>query len=300
MISKLDKEEIECISELVDELVKSFPAERQPQSSLTDQIKDAATKGKVEVFISRDDKNTPNGFVTVGLASNRISLIYAQKDVKREIDLFSAAFESLKENDKPIKLGGASLTDNLQDHALDQGFTKYDRKSMSADRDMLLAIQTPKISPGYSLGLYDSEMREEVANLLLRANQDNIDVNVFPEFFGSIEACRKLIDDIENSVYGEWRESLSRVVIHNDRVIGIVFLTVGRENRGYIPEIAIAPEHRRRGLGRVMLLVALQGMLSAEVELDGINLDVTIHNPAEHLYKSLGFNTGQEYSIYCW
>ncbi|MHA2462450.1 MAG: hypothetical protein ACXAEJ_14540, partial [Candidatus Thorarchaeota archaeon] len=213
MISKLDKGEIDSISELADELVNSFPAERRPQKPLIDLIKDAFSEGKVEVFVSRGDKNIPNGFVTVGLPSNRINIIYAQKDEKREIELFNAAFESLKENDKPVKLGSLTLSENLKEYALNQGFSKYDRKSMSAERDVLLAIEVPNISSDYSIGEYKSEMREEVAKLLLRANQDNIDVNVFPEFFGTIEACHRLIEDIENSVYGEWREALSRVVI---------------------------------------------------------------------------------------
>ena len=52
-------------------------------------------------------------------------------------------------------------------------------------------------------------------------------------------------------------------------------------------EIATHPQHQRQGLGRALLQHAIRVAIAAG--LDAVQLQVTLDNPARHLYESLGF-----------
>ena len=63
---------------------------------------------------------------------------------------------------------------------------------------------------------------------------------------------------------------------------------VGEARAGYVYNIRIRPDQRRKGYGRAALL-ALEA-LAARLELPALRLNVFGHNPgAETLYRSLGY-----------
>lgn len=58
--------------------------------------------------------------------------------------------------------------------------------------------------------------------------------------------------------------------------------------KGHVISIAVLPEHRRKGLGRMLMKMSIDGMIKRN--LDEVYLEVRISNePAITLYKSLGF-----------
>jgi ribosomal protein S18 acetylase RimI-like enzyme len=298
MISQLARDNLDDISDLIETLTQSFPPESIPPRPLLDLIKEAVEKGNAEVYVSKSNGKKASGFVSLGLVSNSISLLYSKcEDEKKE--LFRSAFEKLKEKRKPIRLGGPWITDNLSDYAISLGFRKFDRKFMIADRESIEANVQKELPEGYSIALYSDELEDPTADLMFRANENNVDVLVFPEFFGSLELCRRLIENTKNNRYGQWKDDISKVLRYNDRIIGICLLTL-RGDYGYIPDIAIDPEFRRKGFGRILLLKSLKDLLETEEELKGISLDVTIENPARYLYESLGFKDVRNYSMYTW
>ncbi len=61
---------------------------------------------------------------------------------------------------------------------------------------------------------------------------------------------------------------------------------------GEIQNVGVAPEYRGLGLGRALVLKALQGFQKSE--LKQVQLEVTAHNmPAVELYRSIGFRLTQ-------
>jgi ribosomal protein S18 acetylase RimI-like enzyme len=71
-------------------------------------------------------------------------------------------------------------------------------------------------------------------------------------------------------------------------------------NYAYIPDICIDPNIRRKGLGRALLVDTLKRLIEKYSELDGVRLDVTLENPAKHLYDSLGFKELRRYEVLNW
>ncbi len=64
---------------------------------------------------------------------------------------------------------------------------------------------------------------------------------------------------------------------------------VDRNGMGAVQNLGVAPEHRSRGLGRALMLKAMQGF--SEAALKHVFLEVTSQNEgAIRLYRHLGFN----------
>lgn len=299
MISKLPMERIDDISDLLESLTQSFPLENRPPRSFLDIIKEAVENGNAEVLVSQTKGDAITGFLSIGLVSNSISLLYSSKDDNERKSLFKAGFEKLRDTGKPIRFAGPWVTDELSEYAVSMGFRKFDRKFMTADKETLMEFNPKILAEEYVVELYTDEMKGTVADLIYRANESNIDVMVFPHFFGTIEACERLIDNTKNNHYGQWKDNISKVLIHDEKVIGVCLLTL-RGNYGYIPDISIDPDYRRRGLGRYLLVRSLQDLLRSDKQLTGISLDVTLENPARFLYESLGFKDVRKYSMYTW
>ncbi|OPZ83003.1 MAG: ribosomal-protein-alanine N-acetyltransferase [bacterium ADurb.Bin429] len=55
------------------------------------------------------------------------------------------------------------------------------------------------------------------------------------------------------------------------------------------------PAHQRRGLGRALMIAALQVLRRDRYER--AELAVTEENPAIHLYESLGFDTASSFPV---
>lgn len=84
------------------------------------------------------------------------------------------------------------------------------------------------------------------------------------------------------------------VATENDSVIGYVVAILRRRSLGHIISIAVHPSHRKKGVGRRLLLEALS-MLS-RLKVKKCRLEVRESNlPALKLYKSIGFE--ETYSI---
>jgi ribosomal protein S18 acetylase RimI-like enzyme len=298
MITQLTKDNIKDIFELVESLNQTYPPESRPLRPLFDIVREAVETGNAEVYVSKSN-GIITGFVSIGLVSNSISLLYSNKDDEEKKRLFKAGFDKLKDTGKPIRLNGPWINDTLSDYAIALGFRKFDRQFMIADRETISTHALDGLSNRYSIQSYSDEMVDQTADLIFRANKKNIDVLVFPHFFETFEFCKRLIENTKNNHYGQWRENISKVLLHDEKLIGICFLTL-RGKYGYIPDIAIDPKYRRRGLGRYLLVHSLMDLLDDEVQLAGISLDVTFENPARFLYESLGFKDVREYSMYIW
>ncbi len=92
------------------------------------------------------------------------------------------------------------------------------------------------------------------------------------------------------------RESVSLdascAAVENDRIVGMGLLGV-RQSRGWIGGMGVIPDHRRQGIGRLIM----QALLSHawEINLDTVQLEVINNNIAAYsLYQSLGFRTRRQ------
>ena len=300
MISELDVESYDDIQQLFERSLQLWPEERRPPiQSLLDQLKEGGSKGLVSIYVSRDDDDAFTGYVSIGRRSNSISFCYANEDNTLEKEFLQLALNELKENGKAVKAGGPWVTPQISQQLFSLGFNKYDRKSMTLEKDTVESLPVPSQPEEITLHAYDTEMKEEVVDLIYAANIENIDIHVFPEFFSERDLVAKLVQDTENSRWGTWRDGISKVLTKERKIIGVCFWTM-QDTIGYIPEIAIHPDYKRKGLGRYILVASMKALLDEADDLTGFRLDVTMDNPARNLYESVGFKDDVHYSMYSW
>jgi len=88
-----------------------------------------------------------------------------------------------------------------------------------------------------------------------------------------------------------------QVVTAEGRMVAFLCVLVGNDCVAHITTIGVAPEHRRRGLG-AMLLDHLTAIM-AERKIGSVVLEVRVGNvPAQMLYKACGFSVVQRLSNY--
>ncbi|OKH98281.1 acetyltransferase [Streptomyces sp. CB02923] len=88
-----------------------------------------------------------------------------------------------------------------------------------------------------------------------------------------------------------------RVLAHDGTDVGTVWTSTYHPDRpgGYVMDVRVAPEHRGRGHGRTLMLVAERETLAAGRTVLG--LDVFVDNPrARGLYETLGYRP-TDYSL---
>jgi ribosomal protein S18 acetylase RimI-like enzyme len=306
MLRQFDADEFEKQKEVMLRISERWAQDQISAEEMLERIAAPFKNGNLEIQgFYRETDDALLGVLFLGHSSNRITWLHAEEELiaddeelaNVESTMLDFGVEKLGMNGRPIGIGGPYLNERLVSLIISRGFEVYDRAGMVIDRDALLSIEDPPLANGLSFMSYESEKRDELAKLVYDSNIGNIDVNVFPEFFRTEEDCMTLIERIEDNVYGVFDAKSSTVLSNSGGIIGVCFITV-REDSGYIPEIAIAPEHRRKGLGYAIALHALKQTAKSNEEVAYLRLDVTLKNPALNLYKKLGFKTEREYSVY--
>ncbi|MFX0053764.1 MAG: GNAT family N-acetyltransferase [Promethearchaeota archaeon] len=308
MIEPLELDRRDDVRSVLEEYLASLDENRKPPPTFIDQVIENWNSREIEIIAKLDAENQILGIVVLGLVSNSISIIfmteaaqaldkYLVQDIQKE--LLEAGLNRLKTTGDWIQTSG-TLEGSLREHAKGLGFRGFERTSMEISRDVLERINDSPLSDDFSLLPFEEEMKETLGNLILRGHAGSIDLDVFPMFFSTEELAIKLIEDTIENRYGEFRRpDDSRVLLQADTLIGVCLITI-RGNYGYIPDICIDPDLRRMGLGRTLLIHTLKRLMASYTDLDGVRLDVTLENPAKHLYDSIGFKELRRYEVLNW
>lgn len=304
MIKQISSDEFGRIEKNLESFEEKMGPSPFPQPiSFKDQMKNALELEQIAVF-AKFEKEIPIGIVILSVANSRISILHVEESVdnieKIERELFDYGFEYLAQSNSTIRIGGRSLGTTLEGYPETKGFRRFDRKHMTLSRKKIEALPNPELPEGYSFSTYDESMRDEIAGIVFESNVGSIDVEVFPEFFGSLEVSIRLLENIEQNRYGKYQHPHSKILHHNGKSIGACFLTATAEDTGYVPDICILQDYRGNGFGKAILVYSLKEMMRLEPKLVKNNLDVTISNPARFLYESLGYEDVNHYSMYSW
>jgi hypothetical protein len=151
----------------------------------------------------------------------------------------------------------------------------------------------PGVPPGYRFVPWDESLLDAHAEAQYLSFRDEIDANVF-HCFGELAGCRRLIREISRK-QGFLPEATWLVVYDgtNSRehaLCGTVQAVRGADGVGSLQNLGIAPPHRNRRVGTVLLYHCLKGFLRKGVTR--VHLEVTAQNEgAVRLYRRVGFNT---------
>ncbi|MGY5870797.1 MAG: GNAT family N-acetyltransferase [Candidatus Thorarchaeota archaeon] len=298
MIRKIKDDELDLIEPILTKFGKE--ADSVPPN-FTETVKTSVKDGKAFLYGAFTDNNNLNGIGMFGNVSKRLSFVYASGNVDLEIELIDAIFNNHSPDCPYIHAGGPLTTEAISNHLVKLGFRKLDRAYMTLSRKSVEAIDNSDLPDGMKLEVYDNSQIDELSKVVFNSNIDHIDQIVFPNFFGSIENCKTLIENIEKSVYGEYKEPYSWLLKEDNRIIGACLMTIrNKGDTGYIPDIVIDPVYRGKGLGKMLLIHSMKKIIDGETDIVKVDLDVTLENDARFLYKSVGFKHVREYSMYTW
>ena len=158
------------------------------------------------------------------------------------------------------------------------------------------ALVPPQLPTGFWLAGWSCSLIEPHADVLHRSFRDDSDGVVFPAF-RQYDHCYRLIEMLADSpmllpettlliAYGDSNDIFEYVA----NIQGLKL----SEDVGAIQNVAVLPEYRRRGIGRALVLSALQGFRRAGVKR--VTLEATTDNvSAVNLYQRIGFTTFRTY-----
>lgn len=300
MIHRISSDSVDIIDPLLTKMKERMGDNALPPN-FVDQLKTSVSGGKSFLYGASDDGGELLGIGLWGDVSKRITLVFVIDNPEIERKLVQEIFDKHSKECDTVMAAGAWVTAAISEQLVNIGFDKLDRAQMTLPREQIEAIDDIELPIDMKYEVYNEKLRDEVSRLVFKANDEHIDQLVFPNFFGSVEACVNLIENIEKSVYGEYKEPYSWILMNKNSLVGACFMTIRNEGKvGYIPDIAIDPAYQGKGLGKAILIHSMKMLLQGEQKMEAIDLDVTLRNNARFLYTSLGFETVREYSVYAW
>ncbi|NHJ14828.1 MAG: GNAT family N-acetyltransferase [Candidatus Thorarchaeota archaeon] len=307
MIRTFTESDFKARQDTILSIAKAMSQDEFSPEKIFERIEAAFEEGKLEICGHYDTSGKSLlGLVFVGHVSDIISWLYIDEKALKHDEmmiseiqrsLIDEAINRLAANEHGIGAQGSYLTDKVAALLISSGFTKYDRTSMYVSRARIESIDNPLLPEGYTLEPYNPEEYKQVAQLIHGSNAGGIDVRIFPKSFGSVHGCERFLEEVRKNIYGEYHQESSTIARLDNEIVGVCFITTNA-NTGFIPEISVSLAHRRMGLGYALAVHSMKTLLKSKPEIEKLSLDVTLSNPALHLYERIGFEKAQGYSMY--
>lgn len=144
---------------------------------------------------------------------------------------------------------------------------------------------------GFAFLAWREEYLTYHADLIHQSFRDELDSLLFP-VFRSEDGCRNLMEVLR--FQSPFCAEASWMIRGINGPVGAIQGILESSWIGAIQNLAILPEHRHIGLGRALLLKAMEGFRS--IGLQQVSLEVSARNEnAIKLYRSVGFRSRQTF-----
>lgn len=146
---------------------------------------------------------------------------------------------------------------------------------------------------GFEIQPWAPRQLNQHADVKWASFRDEIDAHVFP-CLGEREGCRRLMREISNR--HDFVPQATWLACSTDKPISSTPVAIGTiqglqvsQREGAIQNLGVHPNYRDMGVGRALLLAALDGFV--QVGCRYVHLEVTVQNTAAvRLYERFGFN----------
>ncbi len=152
-------------------------------------------------------------------------------------------------------------------------------------------LPEPELPEGYQWVRWDRSLLDRHAAVKFESFRSEIDSQVF-SCLGDTAGCQRLMREISRQA-NFLPEATWLIALGGDEALGSVDCgtiqgLAQSSSVGAVQNVGVAPEHRGFGLGRALVLKALDGFRKARIRR--VYLEVTADNtPAVRLYRSIGF-----------
>ncbi len=302
MVREIQTEELGDVVHLIQKYVQHVDDSFTTLDNQMKWYRSGLSKGTLRILAEYSSNDEAIGFLVHGTQSNRTAVIFANQDFEVEKNLFDEVFKIYSVG-APFLIFESGyptpwISNELSEYAQKLGFSKYDRRYMRLeDKHQLLPIDLPT---ELQIKSYSDSMIEEVSRLVYRSINGTVDQELFPYVYGTYEFTEKFHKQVVRGDFGAHKDSYSWVLEKNAEYVGSCFMILMKADTGGVMHLAIAPEHRQMGLGRILLTHSLINLFKIEPSITKIDLAVTTDNPAKILYESVGFKKVNDSSTYVW
>jgi ribosomal protein S18 acetylase RimI-like enzyme len=292
MIHQIHEDEWHQIAELVDEYLTGFTNDVDKREHMKQSLKTKMQNGDMLIIAGIDSNDRLYGFCTFETLTYSLTMLYTRDDEWR--GFFEEVIAHLKREKPAVYIKAEFFPTHMYEAFIQNGFTEFHENGMSISREGIFKIPDTHFHSSYSLVSYTDDMEDMVSETMFRDNSSSSSIELYQEFFGSIEGCREVLTRIN-------RIGRTFVLMHNDSPLGTCIYSI-KENSGYINNIGIVPEYRNQGLGGFLLTSSMKRLLDETSSIDSVSLDVIIDedNYAFKMYDKAGFSIDRSYSKFVW
>jgi ribosomal protein S18 acetylase RimI-like enzyme len=251
------------------------------------QIGEALAARKIEAVCLYDDERVPRGIVLWRwpdqgqvYAQVLVSYVQATSPPALSESLVDYVFSELARvhSLQAIEVRARDEAPDMREAWQRHGFVFFERCRMIRPLGIAPLPVLP-VPEGYRVARWQDEFSDAAAKVAVAAYEDSIESTVV---LGGrmIEQLRKLW---ANGSESQGAEASRAMLDRRGQVIGYAAIY----GDGQIADLAVLPAHRRRGVGRVLLVHSM--MACQQRGLDAVSAAVTTRNPARQLYNQLGF-----------
>lgn len=308
-IREVSYDEQDVVRQMLDEFFQKVDEKYNLEPEIIEKFMDFWSKGNIKI-LGKYVNDSLLGVAFLGQVTNVLSIIHVHQVLKvldrekvstLERELFDTGFEYLRLRKPWVATYPPAMNANLAEYALNIGFKRYEKIEMIADRETLETAPVPKIPSGYTLVLYNDQLKDELASLFYESFKDSDSANAEPQGFHTQELCLAAINHMVNGGDGDFKNgSYSWILKHGNEIVGVNLRTLLDETTGLGAAMCLKPSYRGKGLGKLLFVHSLRYLLEQEPKVKKMELYVYETNPARHLYASVGFKETSRFSIYTW
>jgi GNAT superfamily N-acetyltransferase len=303
MIREINHEHLNDINKLLQQYSDHIGEETQSLTVLRNQFAQGQKEGSHVILVNTGLDGVAKGFLVYNLKTNRISVIFGNRNFENEKDLLDEAMTRFTDKSSSLIFESGYpipwISDHLSDYALEKGFEKHDRGYMRLEPINLDFTVLRRVSADLEFVKFTKAISSEISKLVFKSVDLTTDQKLFPSIYSSAATTERFLNQLLSGQYGTHKDTYSWILKEKSEFIGACFL-ITRDDTGFLVHVVINPDKRRKGFGRLLLLHSFQNLLKIDKAIKRIELAVTWANPAKNLYESLGFKIVNRSTTFIW
>ena len=180
-----------------------------------------------------------------------------------------------------------------------QGFSRHARLFMTLPLEA--AHLEKKLSPDFEIRRWTEHDYQPSASVITAAYRHHVDSEINDQYRTLSGSLRFLNNIVRFPGCGTFDPESSFVAVEREShaLAGIILCSRVRHDVGHVTQVCVLPEHRGRGLGKLLMAATIHNLRNRKFSL--LSLTVTEANTrAVELYRRLGFDTKRVFDAFVW
>lgn len=164
---------------------------------------------------------------------------------------------------------------------------------------VLKNLEMPVLPHGYEIVDWDNKYINAAVKIIHESFSTSSDRHFDPRFLTS-NGCFDILGKIIKNVYGKFLPTCTKIMVYDEKPVGICFANLTSDIIANIPLIGIVKHHRHKGLSEYLLKAVVSAILDKHIEgslhINEINASTDADNfSAVKMYRKIGFREDYRY-----